>query len=110
MPITYELDFDANVVYAEVSGNLTVDMTTEYFERLQQDPDVPSHIIEVVDFDKVTDFTISYGQMRSITQRYQAAKSGKEILERSSWQDQKSPTESPGCFRLYIRSQMNSTP
>lgn len=80
MPIHYRIDKEQGLVHTEVLGELTINETIEYFNRLQQDENIPNDAIEIVDFDQVTDFKILFSDMKVITQSYQSAKSGKNIL------------------------------
>ena len=80
MPITYTTDRERRLIHTEVSGDLTVAGTIEYFDCLQQDSGCPDEAVEIVDFTEVTDFSIQYGDMRVITQRYQGAKATRRIL------------------------------
>ncbi len=80
MPITYSIDQERRLVLTKVSGALSIAITTDYFERLQQDKDCPERAIEIVDFSDVTDFILQYGEMREITETYQSTKSKRDIL------------------------------
>ena len=80
MPITYTCDRDRQLILTKVDGVLDAAKTTEYFARLQQDPECPDDAIEIVDFTDVTDFTLQYSEMRAITQKYQSTKWTKKIL------------------------------
>ena len=79
MPIAYSFDQEQRLILAKVTGGLTVALTEDYFERLQQDNDCPEDAIEIVDFSGVTDFALHYGEMSKITQRYQSTKSTRDI-------------------------------
>lgn len=79
MPITYAFNHDRGLILTRVTGELSIDMTYDYFSRLQQDRDCPEKAIEIVDFSDVTDFAIHYGEMRNITTRYQSTKSTKNL-------------------------------
>jgi len=79
MPIHYKIDKGQVLIHAEVIGELTINETIKYFNRIQQDENIPNDAIEVVDFDKVTDFKILFSDMKIITQSYQSAKLGKNI-------------------------------
>ncbi len=80
MPIHFTIDKGQGLVHTEVVGELTIIETIEYFDRLQQDGNLPNDAIEIVDFDKVTDFKILFSDMKKITKSYQSAKMGKKIL------------------------------
>ena len=80
MPISYKIDREQDLIYTKVSGQLTIKMTIEYFKCIQEDENIRNDAIEIVDFDNVDDFTISYSDMRIITQSFQTAKSKKHIL------------------------------
>lgn len=79
MPITYSFDQEQRLVLTKVSGALTIAITTDYFERLEQDKDCPERAIEIVDFSDVTDFVLQYGEMSALTQRYQSTKFTRDI-------------------------------
>ena len=80
MPITYSFDQKRSLVLTKVTGELSIAITKDYFERLKQDKSCPENAIEIVDFSGVTDFVIHYGEMRAITETYQSTKSAKNIL------------------------------
>jgi hypothetical protein len=79
MPITYSIDETRKLILTRVTGALTIALTEDYFERLQQDSDCPEDAIEVVDFSGVADFAIHYGEMSEITRKYQKAKTIRNI-------------------------------
>jgi hypothetical protein len=79
MPITYSFDQERRLIFTKVIGELTIALTEDYFERLQQDDDCPEDAIEIVDFSGVTDFELHYGEMSKITRRYQNTKSTRDI-------------------------------
>jgi uncharacterized protein YyaL (SSP411 family) len=79
MPITYSFDQERRLILTRVTGGLTIALTEDYFARLQQDNDCPEDAIEIVDFSGVADFAIHYGEMSTITQRYQNTKSTRDI-------------------------------
>ena len=80
MAISYTFDHDLGLIRTAVAGDLTVEQTFEYFKRLSSDPDCPDAAIEIVDLSNVTDFSLQYSQLRSITQQYQPTKAIKQIL------------------------------
>jgi hypothetical protein len=80
MPITYSFDQSRKLILTRVTGALTIALTEDYFERLQQDSECPEEAIEIVDFSSVSDFAIHYGEMSEITRKYQKAKTTKRIL------------------------------
>jgi hypothetical protein len=80
MPITYTLDDAKGLILTRVTGMLTVEDTLAYFERLSHDPACPDAAIEIVDFTGVSDFVLHYTEMREITEKYQDAKVGRQIL------------------------------
>ena len=79
MPITYSFDQERGLVLTEVTGELSISITEDYFARLQQDKNCPEKAIEIVDFSGVTDFAIQYSEMRKITETYQITKSTRNI-------------------------------
>jgi hypothetical protein len=80
MPITYAFDQDQGLILTRVTGELSIGLTQDYFSRLQQDRECPAKAIEIVDFSGVTDFAIDYGEMSTITSKYQRTKSTRGIL------------------------------
>jgi hypothetical protein len=80
MAISYTFDHDLDLIRTKVAGDLTVEQTFEYFKRLSSDSDCPDAAIEIVDFSDVTDFSLQYSQIRTITQQYQPTKATKHIL------------------------------
>jgi hypothetical protein len=80
MPITYTIDPELGLISTEVTGALTTAETLEYFKNLASDPGCPEQAIEIVDFSEVTDFSLQYSQMHTITQEYQPTKATKEIV------------------------------
>jgi hypothetical protein len=79
MPITYSFDQARKLILTKVTGGLTIALTEDYFDRLQQDRDCPEDAIEVVDFSGVSDFAIHYGEMSEITRKYQKPKTIRNI-------------------------------
>ena len=79
MPITYSIDQERRLILTRVAGGLSIALTEDYFTRLQQDNDCPEEAIEIVDFSGVTDFALGYGEISTITQRYQNTKSTRDI-------------------------------
>jgi len=79
MPITYSFDQKRGLVLTEVTGELSIAVTEDYFARLQRDKNCPKEAIEIVDFSGVTDFTIQCGEMEKITKTYQNTKSTGDI-------------------------------
>lgn len=79
MPITYSFDPERRLILTQVVGKLDITKTLTYFECLEQDESCPDEAIEVVEFSDVTDFSIQYGEMKTITARYQGAKSRRNI-------------------------------
>jgi len=80
LSITYTIDRNRQLILTRISGDLTITETIEYFNRLKQDYDCPNKAIEMVDFTEVTDFSIHYGDMRIIIQKFQGTKTTKKIL------------------------------
>lgn len=80
MPIAYAFDQEQGLILTRVTGELSIDLTQDYFSRLQRDQDCPAKAIEIVDFSGVTDFAIDYGEMSNITNTYQRTKSTQGIL------------------------------
>jgi hypothetical protein len=78
--ISYTFDHDLGLILTKVTGVLTIERTLEYFEHLTSDPDCPNAAIEIVDFSDITDFSLQYSEIRSITQFYQSTKAVKQIL------------------------------
>jgi len=55
-------------------GVLDIQKTIDYFERLKIDNRIKRGAIEIVNFNKVTDFKISYLESEQITKSYQSPK------------------------------------
>lgn len=79
MSIEYNVSQNGLIIETFPSGVLDIKQTICYFDRLQVDNRIKNEAIEIVNFNKVKDFKISFVESQSITQSYQAPKEHKEI-------------------------------
>ena len=79
MPIEYEVSQDGKRIDVSPKSFLDAKQTIEYFKKLEFDPSIKPNAIEIVDFNEVTDFRMSYLDSQEITQSYQKLKSVQSI-------------------------------
>lgn len=111
MTITYSFDKEQSLILTKVNGELNLALTQDYFAQLQQDKNCPEKAIEIVDFSDVTDFAIRYGEMATITKRYQGIKaSRKQRISRRQFSTARRIYRMAlrECCRLFTKSRMRS--
>jgi hypothetical protein len=74
MSIKYNVSQDGLRIETFPEGVLDFQKTIDYFERLKIDNRIKKGAIEIVNFNKVTDYKISYLESEKITQTYQSPK------------------------------------
>ena len=74
MSIEYIISPDGLRIEAFPTGSLDSKSTIDYFEKLKNDKRIKQHAIEIVYFNDVTDFKISYLDGNMITKSYQEPK------------------------------------
>jgi hypothetical protein len=72
--IEYDVSQDGLQIEAFPEGVLDIHETIHYFDELRNDKRIKHGAIEIVYFNNVTDFNISYLESRKITQWYQKTK------------------------------------
>ena len=74
MSIEYIISPDGLRIEAFPTGALDSKSTIDYFDKLKNDKRIKQHAIEIVYFNDVTDFKISYLDGNMITESYQEPK------------------------------------
>ena len=74
MSIEYKVSPDGLRIETFPKGVLDLKSTIDYFEKLKNDKRIKQHAIEIVYFNDVTDFKISYLDGNMITESYQEPK------------------------------------
>ena len=74
MTITYNVSQDGQLIETFPKGVLNIKETIDYFNRLKNDTRIKKGSIEVVYFNYVTDFNISYSDSIKIIESYQEPK------------------------------------
>jgi len=74
MKIEYNVSQDGLRIETFPKGVLDIKETINYFGRIKNDKRIKQGAIEIVYFEYVTDFKISYVESKDITQSYQEAK------------------------------------
>ena len=74
MSIEYNVSQNGLRIETFPKGVLDIQKTIDYFERLKIDNRIKRGAIEIVNFNKVTDFKISYLESEQITKSYQSPK------------------------------------
>ncbi len=80
MTIDYSVSRDGLIIETFPRGILDINQTINYFERLINDNRIKQNAIEIVYFEFVTDFKISYVESQKITESYQKPKTTQRIL------------------------------
>lgn len=68
MSIEYKVSQNGKRIDAFPKGVLDINQTNNYFERLKNDSSLKPNVIEIVDFNEITDFKISFHESQNITQ------------------------------------------
>jgi hypothetical protein len=79
MPIEYTVSDDGLRIEAFPAGVLDINEAFEYFRRLQNDRRVAPGAVEIVRFEQVTDFRLSYLEIKSIAESYQEPRATRMI-------------------------------
>lgn len=74
MSIEYNVSQNGLRIETFPKGVLDIQKTIDYFDRLKIDNRIKRGAIEIVNFNKVTDFKISYLESEQITKSYQVPK------------------------------------
>ena len=74
MSIEYNVSQNGIRIETFPEGVLDIQKTIDYFERLKIDNRIKRGAIEIVNFNKVTDFKISYLESEQTTKSYQSPK------------------------------------
>lgn len=80
MPIKYNVSQNGLRIETIPEGVLDIQTTIEYFREIDKDSRIERGAIEIVNFNKVTDFKFSALELEKITQSYQIPKVHKNIL------------------------------
>ena len=79
MAIEYSVSQDGMRIDTFPKGVLNIKNTIDYFKEILADTRIQQGAVEVVHFEHVSDFQISYVESEEITQKYQTAKSSQMI-------------------------------
>lgn len=79
MTIEYKVSQDGLRIETYPKGELSIEKTIDYFDKIQNDKKIKHGAIEIVYFTYVTDFKISYSESEMITKSYQMPKSKRLI-------------------------------
>ena len=74
MPIEYSVSQNGSRIETFPKGELSVEETIDYFNRLANDNKIIQGATEIVNFKDVTDFKFSYSEAFKISKNYQAPK------------------------------------
>jgi hypothetical protein len=74
MSIEYNVSQNGLRIDTRVKGVLDIKQTIEYFDKLKVDERIKPGAIEIVNFNDVTDFKLSYLESGKITKNYQEPK------------------------------------
>ena len=74
MPIEYSVSQNGSRIETFPKGELSVEETIDYFNRLANDNKIIQGATEIVNFKYVTDFKFSYSEAFKISRNYQAPK------------------------------------
>lgn len=66
MPITYEIDTNARVVYSEAFGVLTESETATHYDRISRDPAFHPDYRQLCDLQRVTELKASRDFLRNL--------------------------------------------
>jgi hypothetical protein len=79
MAIEYNVSQNGLRIETFPKGLLNIQETNNYFDKIKNDKRIKQGAIEIVYFEHVTDFKISYVESQRITQSYQGAKTAQMI-------------------------------
>ena len=79
MTIEYNVSPDGSRIDTFPQGVLDIKDTINYFDKIKDDKRIKQGSIEIVYFELVTDFKISYVESKKITQSYQEPKTTQMI-------------------------------
>ena len=79
MPIRYEYDQDQNIVNTYPYGELTTLEIADYFIEMIKDDEIRIGFIELVNFENVENFLISYNEAEKIIKAYNALNEVKNV-------------------------------
>ncbi len=71
MTVPYEYDAENQNVTVRPSGILGLADIVDYIDRLRNDPNIGTVRNEIVHFEEVTDFTITYSEIKSVLEAYE---------------------------------------
>ena len=79
MKIQYKVSQDGLRIEAFPKGILDIESTIDYFEMLTNDKNIKQGALEIVYFNDVTDFKISFLESKEIIESYQKPKAVQKI-------------------------------
>ena len=79
MPLRYKYDQDQNIVNTYAYGELSTLEIADYFIEMIKDDDIRMGFIELVHFEDVENFLISYNEAENILKAYNALNEEKNV-------------------------------